>query len=172
MSSAPHLCGPQISCFRPGLTSLQPSILLLTPTLGLALQDAFGRSVLNIETGTPRGQLRGCQGGSWGGQRDPVFLFPTASLGKRWATTTSRCLFPCRLSLSGSLLQHIILNIHADQPYKAACLETIIFMCCCVKSQDHKITRLQHNHFLASGRLRPSLLLRALSVLAGASLEK
>ncbi len=63
MSSASHLCGPQISCFRPGLTSLQPSILLLTPALGLALQDAFGRSVLNIETGTPQGAVEGMSGG-------------------------------------------------------------------------------------------------------------
>ncbi len=63
MSSAPRLCGPQISCFRPGLTTLQSSILLLAPTLGLALQDAFGRSVLNIETGTPQGAVEGMSGG-------------------------------------------------------------------------------------------------------------
>lgn len=65
------------------------------------------------------------------------------------------CSHAVSLSLSGSVSQHIIPNMHADLPYKAACLETIIFMCCCVKSQDHKITRLQHNHFQALGRLRP-----------------
>lgn len=172
MNSARHLCGPQISCFRPGLTSLLPSILLPAPTLGLALQDAFGRSVLNIETGTPQGAVEGMSGGQL---RRSARSSSSVSYCWPWETLSHQhipdacCSHAVSLSLSGSFLQHIVPNIHADLPYKAACLETIIFMCCCVKSQDHKITRLQHNHFQASGRLRPSPLLRALSVFVGES---
>lgn len=98
MNSAPHLCGPQI---RPGLTSLQPSILLLAPTLGLAFPGCVWTVCFKHWDRNP-------PGGSWGDVRGAVeevreiqiFCFLPLALGNAEPPPQPRCLFPCRLSLS------------------------------------------------------------------------
>lgn len=153
MNSAPHLCGPQI---RPGLTSLQPSILLLAPTLGLAFPGCVWTVCFKHWDRNP-------PGGSWGDVRGAVeevreiqlFCFLPLALGNAEPPPQPRCLFPCRLALSLARFRSISFPTCTQtcpikqRVWKPSFLCVAVLKVTTIKLHDY------NNHFQALGRLRP-----------------